>query len=68
MPKQSYGPDNSHPFSTIRTELIWEGKYDAYGNRRYVDIAGAAMPLQNIETVDEPRSRTLVQLNLQLVL
>ena len=61
MPDQPYGPDNPHPFSTIRTELIWEGKYDQYGNRREVDIAGAAMPLQKIETVDEPRSRAAVQ-------
>ena len=61
MPGTIYGPDNPHPFSTIRTELIWEGKYDAYGNRREVDIAGAAMPLQKIETVDEPRSRAEVQ-------
>ena len=52
-----YGPDNPHPFSTMRTELIWEGKYDEFGNRRQVDIAGAAMPLQKIETIDEPRSR-----------
>lgn len=61
MPGTIYGPDNPHPFSTIRTELIWEGKYDVYGNRREVDIAGAAMPLQKIETVDEPRSRAEVQ-------
>ena len=59
--KTQYGPDNPHPFSTIRTELIWEGKYDEYGNRREVDIAGSAFPLQKIETVDEPRSRAEVQ-------
>ncbi|MDO9586093.1 MAG: hypothetical protein Q7I93_06395, partial [Syntrophales bacterium] len=33
------------------------GKYDEYGMRREVDIAGSAMPLQRIETVDEPASR-----------
>ena len=59
--KTQYGPDNPHPFSTIRTELIWEGKYDEYGNRREVDVAGSAFPLQKIETVDEPRSRAEVQ-------
>ena len=59
--KTQYGPNNPHPFSTIHTELIWEGKYDEYGNRREVDIAGAALPLQKIETVDEPRSRAEVQ-------
>jgi len=61
MAQTQYGPDNPHPFSKIRTELIWEGKYDEYGNRREVDIAGASMPLQRIETVDEPRSREEVQ-------
>jgi adenine-specific DNA-methyltransferase len=52
-----WGLDNPHPFSQMKTELIWEGKYDEYGNRRAVDIAGCAMPLQRIETVDEPASR-----------
>lgn len=51
-----YGPQNPHPLSQIRTELVWEGKYDEYGNRREVDVAGAAMPMQKIETVDQPRS------------
>ena len=37
MAQAQYGPDNPHTFSTIRTELIWEGKYDEYGNRRNVD-------------------------------
>ena len=61
MAQSQYGPNNPHPFSTIRTELIWEGKYDEYGNRREVDVAGAAFPLQKIETVDEPRARAEVQ-------
>jgi len=52
-----YGLDNPHPLSQLKTELVWEGKYDEYGNRRTVDVAGCAMPLQKIETVDEPRSR-----------
>ncbi|MFA4836205.1 MAG: hypothetical protein WC749_09080 [Dehalococcoidia bacterium] len=47
-----YGPSNPHPLSQMRTELVWEGKYDEYGNRRQVDVAGSAMPLQKIETVD----------------
>ncbi len=51
-----WGLDNPHPFSKMKTELIWEGKYDEYGNRRAVDVAGSAMPLQKIETVDQPRS------------
>lgn len=59
-----YGPDNPHPLSQLRTELVWEGKYDEWGNRREVDVAGAAMPLQRIETVDEPRARVEAQGNL----
>lgn len=56
-----FGPGNSHPLSTIKTELVWEGKYDEYGNRREIDVAGCAMPLQKIETIDEPRSRAEAQ-------
>lgn len=41
----------------MRTELVWEGKYDEFGNRRDVDSARLGMPLQKIETIDEPRSR-----------
>jgi adenine-specific DNA-methyltransferase len=43
----------------MKTELVWEGKYDEYGNRRPVDIAGSDMPMQKIETVDVPRSEAL---------
>lgn len=51
----TYGSHNPHPLSTLRTELVWEGKYDEYGQRREVDIAGCAMPMQRIESIDEPR-------------
>ena len=34
-----YSPDNPHPLSTRKMEFIW-GKYDEYGNRHEVDIAG----------------------------
>lgn len=51
-----WGPDNPHPLSVLKTELVWEGKYDEYGERRLVDIAGQAMPMQRIETVDQPRA------------
>jgi adenine-specific DNA-methyltransferase len=54
LPK--FGPDNPHPLSQLRTELVWEGKYDEYGNRREIDIAGLSMPMQKIETIDQPRS------------
>lgn len=56
-PSFQWGPTNPHPLSQMRTELVWEGKYDEFGNRREVDVAGATMPLQKIETVDEPRSQ-----------
>ncbi len=56
-----FGPENLHPLSTLKTELVWEGKYDEYGNRREVDVAGCSMPLQKIETIDEPRSRAEAQ-------
>ena len=26
-----WGPGNPHPLSQIRTELMWEEKYDEYG-------------------------------------
>ena len=41
-----WGPDNPHPLSQMRTELVWDGKYDEYGRRRSVDVAGASMPMQ----------------------
>jgi hypothetical protein len=37
--------DNPHLLSQMKTELIWEGKYDEYGHWRTVNIAGCAMPL-----------------------
>lgn len=60
-PKIAYGPANPHPLSQMRTELVWEGKYDEFGNRREVEVASYSMPLQLIETIDEPRSRMQAQ-------
>jgi adenine-specific DNA-methyltransferase len=40
----------------MKTEQVWEGKHDDYGNSREVDIAGCTMLLQKIETIDQPRS------------
>jgi len=54
--RKPWGPDNPHSLSALRTQLVWEGKYDEFGNRRTVDVAGQAMPMQRIETVDQPRS------------
>jgi adenine-specific DNA-methyltransferase len=53
----TYGPHNPHPLSRMKTELVWEGKYDEYGNRRPVHLPKSPLPLQRIETIDEPRDR-----------
>jgi len=52
-----YGPNNPHPLSRMRSELVWEGKYDEFGNRREINTSNLSLPLQKIETIDEPRSR-----------
>jgi adenine-specific DNA-methyltransferase len=62
----TYGPHNPHPLSQMRTELVWEGKYDEYGQRREVDIAGCAMPMQKIEGIDEPRREAIASQQLTL--
>ena len=62
----SWGPANPHPLSRLKTELVWDGKYDEYGRRREVDIAGCAMPMQRIETIDQPRSEAVAQDELAL--
>ncbi|MCK4343189.1 MAG: hypothetical protein KAY37_15860 [Phycisphaerae bacterium] len=41
------GPNNPHPLSTLKTELVWEGKYDEYGNRCEVDEAKKAHNCQH---------------------
>jgi len=56
-----WGPDNPHPLSRKKTELVWEGKYDEYGNRRPVRLPTSPLPLQRIETIDEPRDRSHAQ-------
>src|SRR5438552_8757591 len=64
--KFRYGLDNPHPLSQLKTELVWDGKYDEYGNRRVEDIAVRAMPMQKIETIDEPRSRAASEGQIEL--
>jgi len=46
--------------------LVWEGKYDEYGRRREVDIAGCAMPMQRSETIDQPRSEAAADGQLEM--
>ncbi len=50
----------------MRTELVWDGKYDEYGRRREVNTAALSMPMQKIETVDDPRQRAEAQGHLDL--
>jgi len=57
MSTTRYGPENPHPLSQIKTELVWEGKYDEYGNRRPIHLPTTPLPLQRIETIDEPHDR-----------
>ena len=61
-----WGPARPHPLSKMHTELVWEGKYDEFGRRREVDVASLSMPMQRIETVDEPRQRAAATGNLEL--
>jgi len=42
----------------MKAELVWEGKYDEYGNRRAVRLPSTPLSLQRIETIDEPRDRS----------
>jgi len=48
---QSFEPNNPHLLSQLRTELIWEGKYDKDGKR--VAATRIALPFQTVETVNE---------------
>lgn len=66
MPKDSpnkfpWGPENPHPLSKFKTELVWEGKYDEYGNMRPIKLPISPLPLQKIESIDEPRDRCYAQ-------
>ncbi len=56
-----WGPHNPHPLSRMKTELVWEGKYDEYGNRRPVRLPTSPLPLQRIETIDQPRDARKAQ-------
>ncbi len=56
----TYGPDNPHPLSQMRTELIWQGKYDTYGRR--VAPLRLKLPFQTVETINESRQHP--QMNL----
>ena len=57
MNQNLWGPSNPHPLSETKTELIWEGKYDEYGNRREIKLPSTPYPLQKIEAIDEPHDR-----------
>ena len=53
-PPSPLGLDNPHRLSKLKTELTSEGKYDEYGNRRPVRLLASQLPLQRIESIDEP--------------
>jgi len=61
----AYGPENPHPLSQMKTELVWEGKYDEYGNRRPVKLPTTPLPLQRIETIDVHRDVRKAKANQQ---
>ena len=61
----AYGSENPHPLSQMKTELVWEGKYDEYGNRRPVKLPTTPLPLQRIETIDVPRDVRKAEANQQ---
>jgi very-short-patch-repair endonuclease/DNA modification methylase len=60
-----WGSDNPHPLSQMKTELVWEGKYDEYGNRRPVNLPTTPLPLQRIETIDVPLDARKAEANQQ---
>ncbi|MGQ9794567.1 MAG: DNA methyltransferase, partial [Anaerolineae bacterium] len=59
----AWGPDNPHPLSQMKTELVWEGKYNEYGNRRPVKLPASPLPLQRIETIDAPLDARKAQMH-----
>ena len=63
MPEPTrYGPDNPHPLSQMKTELIWAGKYDATG--RKVAPVRVKLPFQTVETVNESSQQRQFALDL----
>jgi hypothetical protein len=50
------GPANPHPLARLKTELVWEGKYDEYGKRRPVKLPASPIPLRCTESVDAAAS------------
>lgn len=58
-PPKPWVPDNPHPLSNHKTELIWEGKYDEYGNRGLIRLPTLPLVLKKIETIDTTRELLL---------
>lgn len=55
MPEAFRGSlDSARPLSRMKTEMVWDGKYDEYGARCPVDIARSA--IQKIRAVDMPEA------------
>lgn len=47
MPQTTYEPNNFHPLE-MRSNLVWQGKYDEYGHMQRVDMASCVLPIQEI--------------------
>ena len=43
-----YGTGNPHPLSTMKTELVYEVKYNDYGNRHEWTLPGAPCPSRRL--------------------
>lgn len=57
-------PATRIPFRKCGQSLLGKESMTEFGNRREVNVANIAMPLQRIETIDEPRQRASAQKNL----
>ncbi|HEY1012984.1 MAG TPA: site-specific DNA-methyltransferase, partial [Herpetosiphonaceae bacterium] len=45
------GDGRPHPLSTLKTELVWEGKYDERGQRRQPILPAEPLPLRAAEII-----------------
>jgi hypothetical protein len=50
--KCAWGPDNPHPLSRLKTELVWEGKCDEFGNRRPVSLPASSRLMPTEKPID----------------
>ena len=53
-----WGPANPHPLSRLKTELVWEGKYDETGQPRLSRLPAPPLQLECSERIDGPAATT----------